>query len=477
MKTSTWKALALFGIIGITILLFHKPIQIVNAVTLLPAEDFGLSLSFWRILFEPIVGPMLFYLRAGNPVEEFFVLFIWIIIGMFIWILSRQSIGKSLWRRSLKWLSRVPIIFSVWLAVLLIMIFAPLPNNRIVNNNPNTILLGTHSHTHYSHDGLISQKDMKDWHEKNGFDAFFITDHNHHEQTLDFINQQRRGVVTAKPMILCGEEFSGSNHILLLGFEHNTITEGFTDQEAIDAIHAQDGSAIVAHWFEGERNSIQHYIDKDVDGFEVANQNDVFYPERIHTDIVQSCQENDLLMIGSSDYHGYGATCFTWNALNIPRWNSMDHIGKTQSIMNIFKEHDQSKIQVLIYRDRSPVPPGRLSVSPIYVFFNYFRGLTFTQLISWLIWSLLIIKLLKTRENCKLCIHMKKRALSKTGLTGLVSSFVSIVYGLILLGKVEGLAAYNDIHQEYGVPFTVIGVSLFIYSLVLIFIVKTVNRR
>ena len=72
---------------------------------------------------------------------------------------------------------------------------------------------------------------------------------------------------------------------------------------------------------------------------------------------------------------------------------------------------------------------------------------------------------------------MKKRALSKTGLTGLVSSFVSIVYGLILLGKVEGLAAYNDIHQEYGVPFTVIGVSLFIYSLVLIFIVKTVNRR
>ncbi len=458
-------------------MIIHEPIRILDAVTLLPVKDFDLSISIWRIIFEPIVGPMLFYLRAGNPVEEFFMLFIWIIIAAFILSLIRKISRHSIRKRLLKWVAMIPIAFSVWLAVLLMMIFAPLPSNRIANHNPDLILLGTHSHTHYSHDGLISQRDMKDWHENNGFDAFFITDHNHHEQTLKFIERQRQGKVSPDPLILCGEEFSGSNHILLLGFERNTITKGFTDEEAIDAIHDQSGSAIVAHWFEGERNSIQFYIDKGVDGFEIANQNDVFYPERVHKAIVQNCVDDDLLMIGSSDYHGYGTACFTWNALKIPGWHEMDYDDKTQSIMSIFRGHEQEKIQVIIYRDRSLIPKGQMVVSPLYFIYYYFRGLTVIQLFSWLIWIVIMIQLTNRRNTCKLCMYLKNHFLIRYGILGGIGSFILIATGLMLLAKVEGLGAYNDIHQEYGAPITLIGVGIFVYSLILMLIANKTQKK
>ncbi len=54
-------------------------------------------------------------------------------------------------------------------------------------------------------------------------------------------------------------------------------------------------------------------------------------------------------MIGAADYHGYGSSCFVWNALEIPGWHQMDTERKRESIMELLRQRDMTRIRVLLY--------------------------------------------------------------------------------------------------------------------------------
>ena len=181
--------LILLVVILVPVLFFPYAVHIQHVPADKPAELFTVAISPWRILLEPIVGPMLFYLRADQPVVEIGVLLVWA-MGLMLLISVGGTIKSdglrfsTLLRGLLRWLARLPILIIFWIALLAVIIFAPLPNNRIVNHDPDALLVNTHSHTEWSHDGLISQEKLMRWHAHNGFDAFFITDHNHHAKSL-----------------------------------------------------------------------------------------------------------------------------------------------------------------------------------------------------------------------------------------------------------------------------------------------------
>jgi len=90
--------------------------------------------------------------------------------------------------------------------------------------------------------------------------------------------------------MMVGEEFSGSNHMTLLGLKRNFITRGLNDQQVIDSTHNDKGIVIVAHWFDGERESIPFFLDMGVDGFEIANQaSELSYERRVFKAIKEAC--------------------------------------------------------------------------------------------------------------------------------------------------------------------------------------------
>ncbi|NIA30388.1 MAG: PHP domain-containing protein, partial [Actinobacteria bacterium] len=342
---------------------FHYSIHIENALTSQPTEGFSVKVHTLRIVFEPVLGPLLFYLRADQPLVEMLVLMLWVILAFFVvsfWKAFRNPRGRFLhtfWVGLKNWLVRLPIIIITFVALILVIIFLPLPSNTIVNHQNDTILLNTHSHTYYSHDGLISQKNLMRWHRRNGFDAFFITDHNNHLKTLEFVRAQKAGKIPASPLVFCGEEYSGSNHITLLGLQRDFKTKDMADSTAIDSAHANGGVGIIAHWFADEHRTIQYYISCGADGFEIANQAEgLSYSRCIFRAIVEKCRENGLLMVGACDYHGYGSAAFTWNALQIPGWQNLTEEQKRSSVMNILRQHQESKIKVLVYRDRYVFP-------------------------------------------------------------------------------------------------------------------------
>jgi len=463
----------LFFAMGILSILFHRPIEIIDALTSEPIPGFDIHVSPWRVLFEPFFGPLLFYLRADQAVKEFSILLYWILALTLLYTLAGLFLpghkvkGMPKIAGLLSWLKTAPLIVATWLGLLWLIIYIPLPANTIVNQQEHTILINTHSHSEYSHDGIISTKGLQRWHRKNGFDAFFITDHNHHQQTMETVKAQDRGELPEAPLLLVGEEYSGSNHMTLLGLERNFITRGLSDQQVIDSTHEDRGIVLVAHWFDGERESIPFFLDMGVDGFEIANQGSgLAYEPRIFRDITEACISGALIMNGAADYHGYGSSCFVWNALEIPGWHQMESQQKREAILEVLRQRDMTRIKILLYHDRNVFDRSLVLLSPLFNLVNYFRTLTILQLLSWLFWLVVLAMLLRLLAK-KIRKPLPFRIIQALALAG---SLFLLANGTLLKLKARELTGYNEIYTEYSTLLLSCGAGFLVYSFIVIFI-------
>ncbi len=470
---------ALIFLIVLLAVFLHRPIQITDALTTLTADGYEIHVSVWRVLFEPVVGPLLFYLQAPQPLYEFLILMIWLLFGFLVFMLIRigrlepQARVTAAGKAFLRWVAMIPVALCIWVALILVMIFAPLPSNTIRNHNPDVVLVNVHSHSHFSHDGLISPTAQMRWHKRNGFDAFFLTEHNNHGKTLEMVKAQKEGNVPPSPLVLCGREFSGSNHILLLGLTRNFSTKDVADSTAIDSAHAQNGVAIVAHWFSDMKHPMHQYIQAGADGFEIVNQGEGrHYDRSVFQAITETCKAHGLTMVGACDYHGYGSACLTWNALNIPHWRQMSYEQKYQSILNVFRQRDRSKIQVLVYEDRPPVDSRWVFFSPIYTLVNYFRGLNGWQISVWIVWIFFGWLIAQSTWLLRAKDFARRHYLRALGMMTLPSAAWITLMGVWLLFKSIGVRGYNEIFTEFGIDFLIGGAIFLAYSLVLLLFPK-----
>jgi hypothetical protein len=466
MKKLNYFPVALVAVILFLFVIFHYSIHFEDALTKETLSAFGLHIPFSRILFEPFLGILLFFNRSLYALTEFVYVLYWLLI-LFIGYSVFKSIqikGRQLRKRFLlRQLANLPLIIGLWFTVLVIMIFIPLPNNTIVNNSANTILVNTHSHTEYSHDGLISQENLWKWHKRNGFDAFFITEHNNHHKTLEFVQAQREHKFPDQPLVMCGEEFSGSNHLSMLGLKENFSTKGSSDSMVIAFTRSGNGAVIANHWFDGERKTLEYYKNLGVDGFEIENSaTDRFYDRKVYQKIKDFCESNNLIMNGGLDFHGYGNVCSLWNAMEIPGWQNLDPASKEEAILNIIKTRDQNKLKVVLYIDRPYYVKKNLFFRPLLTFVNYFRTLNFYQVLSWIVWIT--------------CFSVIGRRLSNTMETKQfgpqrLAPFFGVLGALFLLGlgftyffRIKEVEDFTEMYKEYSVLLFYVGSGMLVYS-------------
>jgi hypothetical protein len=450
---------------------FHYPIGILDALTLQPLSDYGIQIPFWRVLFEPFLGFLLFLNQSFYTLDELKFVLLWLVVFFVVYSLAKTlSLSDRTLRRSfiLRQLINIPLLIGLWFVLLVVVIFIPLPNNTIVNNSPNAILVTTHTHTEFSHDGLISQEGLWKWHKRNGFDAFFITDHNNHDKTLEFVAAQRNKQFPSEPLVMGGEEFSGTNHLSLLGLKKPFRTKGFTDSMAVAMTRADSGAVLVNHWFDGERKSLDYYKELGVDGFEIENTaTDKRYDREVYKRIGNFCATNGLLLNGGLDFHGYGSACTLWNALDIPGWRALDPAAKEKAILNIIRSRDQSKIKVLLYNDRSYYSKDQLLFRPILAIFNYFRTLNLYQGFSWLAWTLLFAFICQRISN--------KERIVRTLTVQRLLPLLGVMGALFLLGlgwhyfnRIKPVEDFTEMYQEYSTLLFYAGAAFLIYSVIVL---------
>jgi hypothetical protein len=356
------------------------------------------------------------------------------------------------------------LVVGIWFSVFVVMIFIPLPNNVIVNNSKEWVLVTTHSHTDYSHDGLISEQRLKNWHQRNGFDALFITDHNNHSRTLEFVKAQPDHQHPGSPEVFAGEEFSGTNHLSLLGLKREFRTKGFTDSTTIQYTRADSGAVLVNHWFDGEHKSLEYYRDLGVDGFEIENTaTDKRYDRKVYQRIRDFCFKNHLIMVGGLDYHGYGTACSIWNAFDVPGWKNMDAKAKEESILKILKTRDQSRLNVLLYNDRTYYSQKNLLFRTPLTVFNYFRTLNFLQVLSWIGW-LLLFSFLNSRLRAREVLAKRYSCQRLIPLVGLFSAFFLLVLGWTYFHSIQTVEDFTTMYHEYSSLLMKTGAALLVLS-------------
>ena len=435
---------------------FHFEVHYENTLTNIPETDFGVYISIWRYIFEPVLGPLLFYNRSIYALSELPLAFLW---GVFIYLFvggirmykKRDNKKKRLWSK----LANIPLILGICFSVFVFILFIPLPNNTINNRSENAVLVTTHAHTEYSHDGLISQEGMWKWHKRNGFDAFFITDHANHKKSLEFSKAQRSGTFDSSPLVMVGQEHSGTNHMSLLGLNGAFDTKGMSDKAVLDYVHKYGGAVIMNHWFDGKGKEKEFYRNLRVDGFEIENTgSDLYYTREIFNDIKLFCETNNLTMIGGLDYHGYGRACSVYNAFEIPNWKGMGSIAKEKAILDILKNGPQEKIKVLMYKDRHFYSNSNLIFRPFFTLINYFRTLNLFQVLSWVCW-LLVFQYSWKKVKIK-SFDPDKSIVYWAGFCTVFLLVLSAIYYI----KGEAVKGYSKVYSEYFGVLGLIGLVL-----------------
>ena len=470
-KTILWGILIL---ILLGAVFFPYSIKIVDALTLETVSDFNIHIPFIRLLFEPFLGLLLFFNRSLYPLHEFQLLLYWILLVFsmyrlvqFFSISNKKNRNAFLWQQFLN----LPIVGGLWFVAFVVVLFIPLPNNTLVNLSPNAVVVNTHSHTEFSHDGLMSPKKLWKWHQRNGFDAFYITDHNNHNETFDFVEAQRNNEFPNHPLVLCGEEFSGSNHLSLLGLKSKFITRGLNDSVVVAFTKAENGAVLVNHWFDGEHQTLDYYKNLGADGFEIENTGtDRTYSREVFQRIRTFCETNRLLMVGGVDFHGYGNVCSLWNAFEIPGWRKLDSDKKESAILQVLKERDQTKIRVLLYNDRPYYSSKFLLFRPPLTFFAYFRTLNFFQYLSWILWILLLVLLRnKMKSNSKWeNNHLIHQIIPASGILG---ALFLLTLGLHFYFSIKEIENFTEMYLEYSNLLFLIG-GIFLFYATLVFFIK-----
>jgi hypothetical protein len=453
-------------IIVMIILAFVFPysVRIEDALTLEAVNEFGIKISIWRIIFEPILGVLLFLNRSLYALEELVILLYWTIGFYFVNTLFKYFFAKhSLNKKSylVNQITNLPLVVGIWFSFFVVIIFIPLPNNTILNNSPDAVLVTTHSHSEYSHDGLTSQMGLWEWHKKNNFDAFFITDHGNHVKTFEFAKEQQANKFDQYPFIMTGQEFSGTNHMSLLGLKNKFETKGMNDSTVVKATHYYNGVVLINHWFSKQRNELSYHKKLKIDGYEIENVGkELYYDRALYQKIKNFSTANNLIMVGGLDFHGYGRSASVWNAFKIPNWKKLNTIDKEEAIIEIIRNREQDKLQVLMYKDRPYYTQDNLWFSPIRFVRDYFRTLNIYQVFSWVLWLLFIGFFLK-----KIKINYNKFIV----ITGVIGSVFLILLGIKYHIRTTVVKGYSEVYEEYSTMLFYIGTIFIAYSLVLLY--------
>ena len=266
------------------------------------------------------------------------------------------------------------------------------PMVKLVGPDQDMAAVDFHSHSNASHDvrgTAMARFDTRKnllWHQRAGFDAVFLTDHN-----------TTAGLVpTDVPVALCrGREVSAWRaHIVLLGGDLDSVRGPYRRDWAgllqllADADTAY-GSVAIASIPEYERHHwtrLDSLADAGIDGFEIVNAspkaNELTRARR--DSVIDLARRRGKLVVGASDHHGWGAVSMVWNLVRVAegRENLEQLCG---GVMESLEGGFPSVTVVERHRLRpDDWWPGWLT--PLAVLWETWRGMGWDMTAAWLAW-------------------------------------------------------------------------------------------
>ncbi len=393
---------------GLLVLFFlpHSSRELINAKTGLKAENVYLTVPLSAKIFAPFIDfPFYFY----NFAEPKLQLSSWLIWLLAIWlIVGFTKLRTSPLKKCLTLLRGIVVIIVSFLLFVLYLFLFPLPQYSLNTKNPNEIFLDLHSHTIYSHDGGATLERSILWHLNCGFDGWATTEHNW-IGAAPIAQEEMLQKNSLDGFVIAGEEinFKGS-HINALGIKKDIDKNQYESlADLVKAVHRQKGVVIVPHFW-GKRKpplSLEDLAKANVDGFEIAGYSSRPLKLELKKEIITLCKKKNLVMVGGTNWHGWGSFCDVWTGFSHPHLIPPPSRGRSEergkAILEALRKREVSRFRVITYSKKF-YTKSHYVFEPFIGTFAYLCSLDNWQRISWFFWIFIIclfLRLIKDKRQ------------------------------------------------------------------------------
>lgn len=325
---------------------------------------------------------------------------VWLVAGAFalfgLWRVARSLRAPLTWRNHLAALA----IFTVSLiATYAAGALLPRPTAGLRSDNANMAIVDFHSHTDASPDGRMSVEDNRAWHEQNGFNVAFITDHRTVAGAERAMAANPRTAGEGTVLLQSIEVSWSGEHVSIPGAQRSysgLLTQNMRD---VDPDALQLGSLIanrepIVVWnHPRDLSRLKPASGPGMAGIRAievvngspANMNDV-HPNRDR--IIALARDSNIALVAGSDNHGWGRATPGWTLMRVYNWRSMTPDALLLQIEALIRSTGFAATRVVERRvadDRSYVWASVLTVPA-----RMLTTLSNDERIVWVVWTWLI---------------------------------------------------------------------------------------
>jgi len=260
------------------------------------------------------------------------------------------------------------------------------------------LVVDFHSHTNVSHDvrntwmrGFDTEANRR-WHNRAGFDAVFITDHN----TVAGLKGHSQS--PNQPVVCPGIEVSAwRSHIVLLGDSlpvdqgryNSSLDALLTLLRVSDSAYAALSVASLPEYRRNHWGRLDTLVAAGLDGFEIVNAapkaNEITRMDR--DSVIKVARARNRFVVGVSDSHGWGATNMVWNLVRVTGTQTgSDRCGAVLRRL----QDGFGAVQVIERHRLRPDDWWPMWLTPAGLLWETWRSMGWTLTAAWIAWIWLV---------------------------------------------------------------------------------------
>jgi predicted metal-dependent phosphoesterase TrpH len=416
-------------------LIFYDPMPLVDLVSGARVYDFAVKWPAVRVFTEPFYA-FAFYALTLN--RDFYrpALISWALWVLFAAFIYCRAAKKNLINSALRLFYALLLLLTVFLFVVLL----PLPGPKLLKPQ-GYVAADVHSHTVNSHDNISTPLSNLNFHLSQGFDSFFITEHNHTEGFKKFpskelfktvfpgVQMQTKDGISV--LILSRKEFLGSQY------------KDMRLRDLIEKAHQNDMLVVMPHWWKWNKFSIAELAEMGIDGFEIYNCGYRNLSIGDQKRIIAAASKEKLLMFGSTDWHGWGYMTDVWTVFaGDKNANLYDELAK------------KPRISVIVYRQEQNDSLPRFIFEPFSAFYYYVKSADVLSILSFMIWIAIIFVVITSAAMKKIKLYLPFALAAFFGFLLIYFFLLSASTGglnkIIMSGVIPSVSALCALWLAYG---------------------------
>jgi hypothetical protein len=357
---------------------FYSPMPLYNLITGFQVADFFIIWPKIRILIEPFYSFAFYALTLNRnfylPAITSWIL--WVVCIVLVYCLVNKKNSKQILINIFYSLMIVVTVFSF-------VVLIPVPGPKL-EKPQGYIAVDIHSHTVSSGDNVAPAQISVKAHLWAGFDGFFNTEHNHTQGFALFPKDLLYKTVYPGMQIQTRDKVS----VILLASEafDCQVYKNMTLADIIKKAHENKLLVIMPHWWKWHQQTFSELKALGIDGFEIYNCGYRNFNEIEQREMINFAEENELLMFGSTDWHGWGYMTDTWTVF---RGDISENIQEQLA--------NKPQTQVILYRQKQSDSILRFIFEPFFAFYYYIKNANTMYVASFMFWIVLSFVVFRSR--------------------------------------------------------------------------------